>query len=430
MSGDATAAAPGAVAAARVEERSAPSRRSRTSRSTSSRGEAHALVGENGAGKSTLVKILAGVHPPDAGAVARGRAAGLPRRPGRRPRRRDRDHLPGADPLPRSHGRGEHLHRPPAAPLAGAGSTATRCGRSVDGGLRAARRPARPGPHRARPVDRRAADRRDRQGALARRQGHRHGRADGGARRRSRSTRLFGVVREPPRRGRAPSSSSRIASRRSSQLCQRVTVLRDGHWVLSRELDGLTADDLVRAMVGRELVQRETRGSRPSARPCSRSSASPREGFFSDVSFEVRRGEIVALAGLVGAGRSEVARAIFGIDRYDAGSVDASTASALRQRVADRRDGRRHRLRARGPPPAGARDGPVDRPEHRARVAPAPAPLGFIRSRARAALRRATGRSGCSSSTAGSSNAADVALGRQPAEGRARQVARPRARRS
>jgi rhamnose transport system ATP-binding protein len=47
-----------------------------------------------------------------------------------------------------------------------------------------------------------------------------------------------------------------------------------------------------------------------------------REGVFTDVSFDVRRGEIVALAGLVGAGRTEVARAIFGIDRWDAGSVE------------------------------------------------------------------------------------------------------------
>jgi rhamnose transport system ATP-binding protein len=47
-----------------------------------------------------------------------------------------------------------------------------------------------------------------------------------------------------------------------------------------------------------------------------------REGVFTDVSFEVRSGEIVALAGLVGAGRTEVARAIFGIDRWDAGSVE------------------------------------------------------------------------------------------------------------
>ena len=52
-----------------------------------------------------------------------------------------------------------------------------------------------------------------------------------------------------------------------------------------------------------------------------------REGVFFDVSFEVRAGEIVALAGLVGAGRSEVARAIFGIDRADAGHVEVDGTS-------------------------------------------------------------------------------------------------------
>ena len=56
-----------------------------------------------------------------------------------------------------------------------------------------------------------------------------------------------------------------------------------------------------------------------------------REGVFSDVCFEVRAGEIVALAGLVGAGRSEVARAIFGIDRADAGHVEVDGRAAARR---------------------------------------------------------------------------------------------------
>ena len=103
-------------------------------------------------------------------------------------------------------------------------------------------------------------------------------------------------------------------------LCQRVTVLRDGRLVLSRELAGLTPDDLVRAMVGRELPERVPQ-EQNIGEPVLRVERLTREGVFVDVSFEVRAGEIVALAGLVGAGRSEVARAIFGIDRYDGGRV-------------------------------------------------------------------------------------------------------------
>jgi rhamnose transport system ATP-binding protein len=106
-------------------------------------------------------------------------------------------------------------------------------------------------------------------------------------------------------------------------LCQRVTVLRDGQLVLARELAGLTADDLVRYMVGRDLPVREA-SEQNVGEAVLEVSRLTREGIFLDISFTVRAGEIVALAGLVGAGRSEVARAIFGIDNYDGGSVTVS----------------------------------------------------------------------------------------------------------
>jgi rhamnose transport system ATP-binding protein len=104
-------------------------------------------------------------------------------------------------------------------------------------------------------------------------------------------------------------------------ICQRVTVMRDGRHVLTKPIEELTVQSIIRAMVGRDM---------DALFPKVQSEAGPvvlsverltREGVFTDVSFEVRSGEIVALAGLVGAGRSEVARAIFGVDRWDAGSV-------------------------------------------------------------------------------------------------------------
>ena len=93
-----------------------------------------------------------------------------------------------------------------------------------------------------------------------------------------------------------------------------------------------------------------------------------RHGTFSDVTFTVHSGEIVALAGLVGAGRSEVIRAIFGIDRRDAGEVLVDGVAP-----AQRRHGRGHqggaRAGTRGPPPAGPGDGAVGRAQRH----PAPA---------------------------------------------------------
>jgi rhamnose transport system ATP-binding protein len=84
----------------------------------------------------------------------------------------------------------------------------------------------------------------------------------------------------------------------------------------------MTAADLVRAMVGRELAERPgPAGAGPPGEPVLTVERLTSEGTFTDISFTVAAGEVVALAGLVGSGRSEVARAVFGIDRYDAGTV-------------------------------------------------------------------------------------------------------------
>ncbi|MEI7030280.1 sugar ABC transporter ATP-binding protein [Streptomyces pratensis] len=104
-------------------------------------------------------------------------------------------------------------------------------------------------------------------------------------------------------------------------LGDRVTVLRDG-----RSVDQVPAstpeDELVRLMVGRSIEQQYPR-ERPAAGATLLSVRGlTRDGAFHDVSFDVRAGEVVGLAGLVGSGRTEVARAVFGADPYDAGAVD------------------------------------------------------------------------------------------------------------
>ena len=106
------------------------------------------------------------------------------------------------------------------------------------------------------------------------------------------------------------------------ELCRRVTTLRDGAYVGTDMVAGITPDDLVRRMVGRDLDALYPKQDVTPGEVALKVSRLTREGAFTDVSFEVRRGEIVALAGLVGAGRSEVARAVFGVDRWDAGTVE------------------------------------------------------------------------------------------------------------
>jgi rhamnose transport system ATP-binding protein len=104
-------------------------------------------------------------------------------------------------------------------------------------------------------------------------------------------------------------------------LCDTVTVMRDGEYISTDAIAETTSAQIVAKMVGREVAELFPKTPATIGEPVLTVSNLERGGVFHDVSFEVRAGEIVALAGLVGAGRSEIARAIFGVDAYDSGTV-------------------------------------------------------------------------------------------------------------
>jgi ABC-type sugar transport system ATPase subunit/ribose/xylose/arabinose/galactoside ABC-type transport system permease subunit len=107
-------------------------------------------------------------------------------------------------------------------------------------------------------------------------------------------------------------------------LADRVTVLRDGRRVATRPMEGLTTARLVGLMVGREIEPIEG-GAAPPVDSQRSAVLEVRQltrlGSFEDISLSLQAGEVVGLAGLVGAGRSEVAGAIFGVAPYDSGTV-------------------------------------------------------------------------------------------------------------
>jgi rhamnose transport system ATP-binding protein len=133
--------------------------------------------------------------------------------------------------------------------------------------------------------------------------------------------RLFTVVRTLREHGAAVLFISHRLDEVFS-ICDTVTVMRDGAVVHDARIADMTPDEMVRRMVGRELSALFPKQDAEVGRTVLKVHRLTREGVFFDVSFEVRAGEIVALAGLVGAGRSEVARGIFGIDKPDAGHVE------------------------------------------------------------------------------------------------------------
>jgi rhamnose transport system ATP-binding protein len=280
-------------------------------------GEAHALVGENGAGKSTLIKILAGVHQPDSGQLTINGETVF---------------LSGPSDASR-HGVAVIYQEPTMFPdLSVAenvfiGRQPLKSGRRIDyRAMNAAvdevfkRLGVRIDPERiARGLSIAEQQLVEIAKALSRDAQVLVMDEPTAALSAVEAERLFRVVETLRSHG----SAVVFVSHRLEEvfaICQRVTVLRDGELVMSGTLDGLSPTDLIRAMVGRDVLTEAHVHHDPGEVVLSVDRIT-REGVFRDISFEVRAGEVVALAGLVGSGRTEVARAVFGVDNYDAGAV-------------------------------------------------------------------------------------------------------------
>ena len=104
-------------------------------------------------------------------------------------------------------------------------------------------------------------------------------------------------------------------------LADRITVIRDGQNIISKNKADLTQEELIANMIGRPLENLYLKEPAEITTPILEVKNLTRKDVFEDISFTVRKGEVVGFFGLVGAGRSEIMRAVFGVDRYDSGEV-------------------------------------------------------------------------------------------------------------
>lgn len=105
------------------------------------------------------------------------------------------------------------------------------------------------------------------------------------------------------------------------QICDRVTVMRDGEYVGTRNVRETTKEELISMMVGRELTNYYTRTYREPGEELLRCEHISDNDMVKDVSFTLKKGEIIGFAGLVGSGRSEVMKAIFGLTKGFKGDI-------------------------------------------------------------------------------------------------------------
>ncbi|MBT5247734.1 MAG: sugar ABC transporter ATP-binding protein [Microbacteriaceae bacterium] len=280
-------------------------------------GEVHALLGENGAGKSTLLKTLAGVHRADAGVITL----------------RGQDFLQGSTRDSIDQGIAVIYQEPSLFPDLSLAENVFVGRQIVSNGLVnwAAMEKASQGlferlgvsldPHaKARGIS--IADQQIVEIAKALSTDAKIIVMDEptAALSSQEVDRLFTVVRNLRDQG----SAVVFVSHRLDEvfaLCDRMTVMRDGSTVGTSLISETSDSEVVRMMVGREVSELFPKLEPHIGDVVLQVKGMSLEGQFSDISFDVHAGEIFALAGLVGSGRSEVIRAIFGIDRYDEGVV-------------------------------------------------------------------------------------------------------------
>ena len=96
------------------------------------------------------------------------------------------------------------------------------------------------------------------------------------------------------------------------ELCDRITILRDGQYIDTKYIKDITMDDIVQMMIGREIGERYPKRDCAIGEEVFRVEGLSHEKYFKDVNFSVRAGEVLGVSGLMGAGRTEIMQAIFG----------------------------------------------------------------------------------------------------------------------
>lgn len=134
------------------------------------------------------------------------------------------------------------------------------------------------------------------------------------------ANRLFKTIKELKRKG---VSIIYISHRLEEifELADRVTVLRDGNYIGTENIENIDKEKLISMMVGRELTNMFPKEEAEIKDTILQIKNFTKNGVFNDININVRKGEILGIYGLVGAGRSEVMRAVFGIDKYDSGEI-------------------------------------------------------------------------------------------------------------